>query len=240
MIDLQNTQQRIAMTQAQRLTEHEVAVKEPIAQLLVAQQRLELKLDVIKARYIADNAESQTRAGISPNFTTRSSVDRNLTPSRVQITTSVTRWRCAYSCTCSCHRHSRPNKRSPNILDRFIGVLFVGYLGLPKISGQCNDKDCIQQLSATVLITYFFPRWLLARAMILVLKLSSVHGPELNLRIPRIVSHTSRIFQCAGKGDVDGMKEILDRGLGSPMDIDITNGFSALFVYTVFRTHKSS
>ena len=228
--DLQIAQQQITMVQAQRSAEHEAAVKEPIAQLLVAQQRLELKLDVIKAGHIADNAESQVRAGMESVFNTGNSVDRTLTSRTIQITTSVTRWQCADSCMCSCHRHPRPKKRTPNTLDRFIGVLFVGYFGLPKISERCNDEDCIQQSSATVLVAYFFPTWLLARAMILMLRLSWVHGPELNLRIPRVVSNTSRIFYCASSGDIDGMKEILHRHLGSPMDIDVTNGYTALTV----------
>lgn len=205
-------------------------MNKPIAQLVVAQQRLELKLDVIEAGHIADNAESQVRAEMQSVLNIRSSVDRTLTSSTVQIITSMTRWQCADSCMCSCHRRRRSNKRTPNTPDRFIGVLFVGYLGLPKLSEQCSDEACTQQSSATVLIAYFFPRWLLARAIILMLKLSSVHGPELNLRMPRVVSNASRVFECAGTGDVDGLKEIFHRGLGSPMDVDVTSGYTALTV----------
>ena len=232
--DLQNTQQQIASAQIQRLTEHEATVQEPITQLLVAQQRLELKLDVVEARHIASNAESKVRATAQSIFNVRNPADQTLTSSTVQVTTTITRWQCTERCGCSCHRHRRPNKRTPNILDRFVGILFVGYLGLPYISERCDDEDCIQRSRSSVLIIYFFPTWLLARAMILVLRLSSVKGPELNLRIPRVVSNASRTFYCAGTGDVVGLKEIFHRGLGSPMDIDVTNGFTALSVYRAF------
>ena len=228
--DLQRIQQQISSTQNQRLGEHEAAMQQPITQLLNSQQRLELKLDIVEARLVAKNTEFRVRGPTQSILNPRCSLDRISTSSTVRITTSLTRWRCADSCTCSCHRHQRPNKRTPNILDRFIGVLFVGYHGLPKISERCSDGDCIQQSSSTLLISYFFPTWLLARAMILVLRLSSVHGPELNLRIPRIVSDTSRIFHYAIDGSIEDLKEIFHQGLGSPMDLNASNGNTALFV----------
>ena len=178
MKDLKHTQQQMANVQSQRLAVYETAVQKPISQVLVAQQRLELKLDLIEARHIANNVESGLRAATQSFLNSRSPLDRTSTSSTVRITTSVARWQCADSCTCSCHRHPQPNKRTRNALDRFVGVLFVGYIGLPKISEQCNDEDCIQQSSSTLLISYFFPTWLLARSMILILRTESPHAPS--------------------------------------------------------------
>ncbi|KAL9118605.1 MAG: hypothetical protein Q9187_004848 [Circinaria calcarea] len=103
--DLQHTQQGIANIQSQRLAEYETAVQKPISQVLVAQQSLELKLDLIEARRIANNAESGLRAATQSFLNSRSPLDRSSTSSTVGITASMTRWQCPDSY-------------------RFIGVLF--------------------------------------------------------------------------------------------------------------------
>ena len=48
--------------------------------------------------------------------------------------------------------------------------------------------------------------------------------------MPRLVSNTSRIFYCVREGDIESLKEILCRGLASPLDVDVTNGDAALSV----------
>ncbi|KAL9116731.1 MAG: hypothetical protein Q9187_006741 [Circinaria calcarea] len=145
--DLQNTQQRISSAQTQKLAENEAAVQKPIAQVLNFQQRLELKMDIIEAKHVANNAESRIRTNAQSVLNPRRTMGYSLASSTVQITTSVTR------CTCN-------DTSIKTIIDLWIGT-------------------------------------------------QSSNTPRLD-------------------GDVEGLKEIIKRGFGSPLDLDVSNGYTAL------------
>ena len=146
---------------------------------------------------------------------------------------TLTCWQCSSGCPCSCHRHYRRH-RIPTLLDRFLGILFVGYLGLPYLNGPCDSPQCCQRSSPGILISYIFPAWLLARTMIILMRISSSYGPELLIRIPRIISYNASIFQCIHTGNVNEIKRLFERGLSSPFDVD-PSGLSGLMV----RSHAS-
>ena len=157
-------------------------------------------------------------------------LDETRTSNATRVTATVASAHVASTCPCSCHNGNRPTKRTPTILNRFIGVLFIGYLGVPYVNEPCNDPYCGQRCGSEIRLAYLFPAWLLARTLTILFKLSPARGPEFNIRLPRTISNTSRIITCAIKGNVDGMREILNKGLGSPMDVDISNGCTPLIV----------
>jgi hypothetical protein len=84
-------------------------------------------------------------------------------------------------------------------------------------------------------MTYYFPRWFLQRAISLAIMLLPNDGPVASLRVQRAVSGSSKIFDYANVGDVDGMKRLFSSGLGSPHDVRFDSGTSALQVryYTI-------
>ena len=120
----------------------------------------------------------------------------------------------------------------------------MGYLGLPYLSEPCDNSGCHQRSSPGIIAVYFFPTWLLTRAMVILMKCSSATGPELIVRIPRIVSFEASIFQYVRNEDLCGIKRLFESGLSSPFDVDPI-GMSALAVseaassYVIDQSHKA-
>ena len=227
--DLRAFQQQNETFKSQRPVECETALQEPISELLAGQQQINLKLTSIEARFMT-NTESQSRVMMESIIKPWGWSNKTWTSESVRVTATVICANQASDCSCHCHRRSRPTKRTPKILERFIGTLFIGYLGIPYVNAPCDDSDCAQRSGSDIRLAYIFPAWVLARALILSLKLLPAYGPELNVRMPRIVSNSSRLFRCATDGDVDSMREILNQGLASPMDVDVLTGSTALMV----------
>ena len=223
---LQAVQHQSEAAQDQRLTSYETAVHEPIARLLEAQQRLELKLDAVEATSVARAAQRTTGRVMQPESSGHTQFTHSLC-----ISASISQARCSDGCICICHH--RQNRQTPEFLTRFFGTLFIGYTGLPLIIQPCDIHTCIQRTSPTIIITYFFPLWLLARALFLVIKLSSCDGPHVSLRVPRIRTDNSVIFTFSSLGNVNGVKQVLQQRLGSPFDVVDFDGFSALMVSMV-------
>ena len=219
--DLDAHQHQREAVRDQRSSYQATILHEPMARLLTTQQRLELKLDVIEATCVARTTESEVRtiaqSSDRPECLPASTSSMNAT----RISLSVSRWSCENSCICACHR--RQSRRTPRPLDRFLGVLFIGYIGIPYVTTSCDNRECTQRSSPTVSMIYIFPWWLLARAFLLIARLSSRSGLELNLRLPRVVSDTSRIWPICRNGDIEGLMSLIQQGLGSPFDIDSAN-----------------
>ena len=140
--------------------------------------------------------------------------------------------RCSGSCMCTCHH--RRSKETPHFLKRFFGILFLGYTGFPLITPPCDIHACIRR--PTAVITYFFPSWLITRVFLMVMRVSLHDGPQISIRVPRVISGSSKIFYSAKIGDVDSIKEILQQRIGSPFDVDYFSGYTALMVRTAFQT----
>ena len=221
---VQNLHQRIPILQQQsttdqyeRSTEQVSNVQEPITRLLAAQQRMELKLDAVIVN-------SPARAESDISFTMQSpTLIRNLpgqlaNMTTVRISTSMSPYLCWDTCNCVCHR--RKTRRTPRFSDRVLGTLFLGYTGIPYITPQCDKESCTKRSSPVASVMYLFPSWLLARALILVLRLSSINGLEFSLRAPCIVSRTASIWDISMKGDIEGMRRLLSQQISSPFVMD--------------------
>ena len=61
-------------------------------------------------------------------------------------------------------------------------------------------------------------------------------GPELVIRVPRIVSYEAALFQYIDDGDLCGIKRLFEHGLSSPFDMDPT-GLTGLAVSEAANVH---
>ena len=222
-------QQQNETVQSRRLAECEAALKEPISQIQVDQQQIGLRLDSIEANYTA-NTESRSQAMLQSILNPWGQARSTWTAQSVRMTAKVTCFHGSNTCSCNCHRCGRSSKRTPKLLDRFLGILFIQYFGLPYTNERCDDSGCSQCSVSNIRLVYLFPAWFLMRALVVLLRFSPANGPEAIIRMPRIVSNSSRIFLMAITGDVIGMRGILNHGLGSPMDVDVENGMTPLMV----------
>ncbi|KAI9784656.1 MAG: hypothetical protein M1835_003537 [Candelina submexicana] len=128
---------------------------------------------------------------------------------------------CARLCSCICHK---PGRLSISFLDRVIGSLFVGYVGLPVFTAPCNEYICKKnrhRSSFSARFTYYFPSWFLARMIYSAINYTARDGPQiLFVKAPRLRPGTARIFEYAVDGDIVAMQKAFSMGDASPFDVD--------------------
>ena len=134
------------------------------------------------------------------------------------------RWPCATYCECACH--TLKTFRSPSLLKQVVGILFVGYSGSPIRMGspqRCTEAKCLSRIAFQTNVSYIFPSWLLAKALILGLTAQSVGEISISLKVQRIVPNGSEVFRLTSSNDVDGLKNMFRKGLASPHDVALGN-----------------
>ena len=133
---------------------------------------------------------------------------------------------CAPWCSCACHYEKR--LQSPRMLQSLIGIMFIGYSGLPNVTPRCDQFNCHQRSQPAVSLTYFFPAWFMTRAISAVLVSTPLAGPVVSLKCHRAVSSKADIFNAAVIGDVETMKRLFEGGFASPHDMHYQSGVTAL------------
>ena len=220
---LKDAQDQADTIQGQRVLEQTSTISRPITELSLAHQRLEVKIDKLEAttvtRVAQDFASSATQTSLDTSNAGHYSIHASA------ITKAA---RCSGHCQCICHRYSKIN--TPSSLRQFLGVLFIGYTGFPRITSPCNSRTCIRRASPAAMATYIFPNWFLARAMLLTITASFFEGPRLSLAFPRVVENGSLLFNYIEKGDIAGIKMLFSQQLASPFDMDYPGGYTALMV----------
>lgn len=136
--------------------------------------------------------------------------------------------RCKSTCDCSCHRFKYGQTLSA--LQNVLGSLFVGYRGFPALSGTCTVPTCRGNATAHLHVDYFFPRWILHKAVRASLTTNHASDPELCIRLVNIRPHDAEIFRAAFQGDADTTRKLLTRGQASVRDVESTSGHSPLHV----------
>ena len=227
--NLQNIQRQANVAQRQILLEQDSLIHEQIAQVLATQQRLEVKLDAIKVAALEKAVQEIASSVSQPNSNIQC-----LKLHSIFVSASIMQSKGSNHCACACHRRSII--KTPQLLHRVLGTLFIGYVGIPRLTPSCDTRTCIRRSSFTAMVTYTFPMWFLARAVFMVIKMSSYLGPQFSLTVSRIVAHSSAIFEYAVRGDIDDLKEILSHRIASPCDISYPEGYSVLMVRPILFT----
>lgn len=145
---------------------------------------------------------------------------------RAVTTTSLQSAVCSRYCTCACHKRRRI--RSPQFVDSFWGTLFLGYSATPTMPPKCTETTCRQSTGPWISLTYYFPKWLLGRA--LSVALMNTLEPTACLRFPRVIDINEAIFSYTQFDREEDIKLLFEQGLASPHDIDSTYGYSVLQV----------
>ena len=131
---------------------------------------------------------------------------------------------------CSCRCHGLTYYQSPQSFDSILGTLLIGHSGVSFKKQPCNEPSCRKQPIPTFRLKFFFPQWMVSRVIQFVAQLSYMKGPELFLRVPRVVPDNAPALFYAVQGDIDGIKSLFSKGLASPYDVALTNGRTAFHV----------
>lgn len=92
---------------------------------------------------------------------------------------------CNRWCSCQCHRPAF--HRSPQALQHAFGALSMSHKGLPWLSKPCDQKQCLRRGTPSIRMGYRFPMALLHRKLDMSYSCSALAGPELRVRLRRVV-----------------------------------------------------
>ena len=213
--------------------------KNILLDMLVAMEKMSMDNPVDRRfdDYIEESNPSPYRRGSSPlpntplsenavSKPTQSASDQSVFSIAIRAKLKKTR-SCAPTCPCLCH--SKTNLRTPQLLQRLTGRLFLGYTGTPYFRTKCLP-ECSQGESTAFSMTYFFPKWFFEKAISLSVTEGFLGTPNLNMKIRRLVPEMSQIFAMSRYGDVEGLKTLFMQKQASPDDVHVRGGWTALHV----------
>lgn len=156
-------------------------------------------------------------------------VPRNSGPV-IRVTNPVHRQQtCQTLCMCRCHR--RATLASPSWMQHLIGSLFIGYTALPTPTRPiCNEKRCMQRQNWLVAVSYYFPLWILIRAIFPRARSSPMDGCMVSIRTPLVISNTAPQYIAIQHDNMVGLQTLFGQGLASPFDVVGNSGQAILQV----------
>jgi len=186
------------------------------------------KLDALEAsnRQLAQLI-SGTQSSDKPTNTYHQDPRSSSDGGSIRIQASCYRRSCRPWCSCRCH--IRGNLKSPAMVSRFFGSLFVSYSGVPGLSQTCDEKHCHSRTNLRIITSYQLPTWIKERVLYTCFVSSRMTGPEFLVRVQNSVPFSSETYQHCLNGDSALLKRRFDSGLASPYDVD-PDGLSLLHV----------
>lgn len=123
--------------------------------------------------------------------------------------------RCVDWCSCRCHTQSV--SAFPWILKTFLGQLFIERAsnGPP-----CNERRCQRSPASSVNLTYHLPKFLMQRYLKFAMHHHPLHGPNISVRMPRVMEWQHELFKHAVVGDVRAIQSLFSEGKASPFDVN--------------------
>jgi hypothetical protein len=118
---------------------------------------------------------------------------------------------------------------------QLVGSLFVGYSGisLPFMHKvECTEKVCQRTEERLVKVTYYFPSWMpyVSRAISFMDSWNGLDGHQVFVNFPRIIPAAAELFVLAQKGNIEGVKGLIEDRKASIYDVSDSEGRSALHV----------
>ena len=128
--------------------------------------------------------------------------------------------------------HGEPPHHPPRRILRYaLGILFVGFSGIPLLRPVCTESSCLGQASRSASFSYHFLSWMDAGVLSASVNYQPPGGPQMTLRARRAVTYEARIFEYARRSDTSGLKFPFTTGVASPNDVSSVGGSNALHVW---------
>ncbi|CAN9449244.1 unnamed protein product [Alternaria alternata] len=132
---------------------------------------------------------------------------------------------CATHCLCACHKPLL--LRTSNVVAKTIGFLFLGLTAVPCFRPRCDVSACPGNAATSLKLTYYFPHWFVSRALRFVYQ-TSLGGPELIIRLPRIVEDDHTTLHLSAWGNAKSLAEELNHKSLAPTDVSGHSGWTGL------------
>jgi hypothetical protein len=139
----------------------------------------------------------------------------------IRIQTSILH-QCSMTCLCQCHRRRQIRSSDNSLIQQCLGQFFLSYSSIPVWDTRpCNDPRCVNRDPVAVDLIYMLPEWLLNKALGIYVSWKSMsgQGASLHIRVPRIISEDSDVFNAITADDVPGLQVLLGSGKFLPTDV---------------------
>ena len=147
-------------------------------------------------------------------------------------------WKCQDSCHCSCHTRRRIT--TPNWVKNVFGALLMNYTGCLVFEPACCKKSCKSHTPRSIEITYYFPTWVIARVICLIVGTPRMGNPTFGLVLRRSIPFSAEphFFHLAWRGNSEEIASLLESGQVQLNDLEEAHGKTALTVFHL-GLHKS-
>ena len=125
---------------------------------------------------------------------------------------------CPVACKCKCHETWRIY--TPWKLRKLFGYSKIEGAELPFFKSACSLRSCKGKRAMFVNINLFLPTMMAARMISLWFTSSPLHGPELLLRVSRVVRTDTAAYRAICHGDLDAVKRCISAGDCKPWDVN--------------------
>lgn len=125
---------------------------------------------------------------------------------------------CAIDCACKCHVSRRLG--ASGTLAKIFGRGCIQTAGSFILGIQCDTESCGALTAPRISVQYLLPQWLASRMIFVWLTSSPPCGPELLLRVPRVVSDSNAAFGAVVNLDFESLKLALTNGDCTSYDVD--------------------
>lgn len=172
--------------------------------------------------------KGQFQDGSHPEQSSKSS-EKDINTQDLRIIASH-RIPCRKWCPCSCHAKRKLKLTVPGMMESVIGKMFFGYSGLPVLIKPCDFRGCRDRQNATATMEYWFPWWLVSVNLKMHLTYLPWTGTQFQLSAIRRVPDDSQSISFAIQGNIDGLKNLFDKGLFGPRDVSDSRGYTLMRV----------
>ena len=140
----------------------------------------------------------------------------------MQVYTRKSTAHCKTWCSCTCHKKRVLRVKQPST--GAIGSFSLAYSGLPWVTANCDEKLCASKSLPSIAMTVQFPAWFLKRCLSTSLTYAPAAGPNINLKLPRTVDWTWKLWVYAPEGNLAAIKDLFATGAASPWDVSPLGG----------------
>ena len=91
------------------------------------------------------------------------------------------------------------------------GQLLLSCLGLSRLFWDCSVKSCTTNLpSYEIEIEYYFPNWLIRKAISLDILFGHLHQPSISIRVSNVLSQDHEWFQAARSRNLEKLRAMVE------------------------------
>ena len=121
-------------------------------------------------------------------------------------------------CACSCHRTMQYS--TSVITSEVFGSLIIGVSGRIFSNPECDSPNCRDHSHFSITVAYYFPCWLVAKAIIFQCVRLPYGHPSFGLRVRNLLPEHSPVMHAIARGQPLVLRSMLENRISSPDDME--------------------